>query len=191
MGTILLPHEVVWKTQIDVHIDRYYIYNPLPFHTVHVSLKARIPKWFAIPFSSHVQMRELDHKESYVPKNWCFWTAVLEKTLENPLDCKEIKLVNLKGNQPWTFVGWNDGEAEAPILCSPDAKGRLIEKNPDAGKYWGEKEEKEVIENEMVGWHHWLNGHEFKQTLGDSEIQGSLACCCPWGRKGSDMTEAT
>ena len=138
-------------------------------------------------FSSHVQMWELNHKKGCVPKNWCFWTVVLEKTLENPLDCKEIKPVNPKGNQPWIFTGGTDAEAEAPIVWPPDVKSRLIGKDSDAGKDRGQ-EEKRVTEDEMFGWHHWLNGHEFEQTLGDREGQGSLMCCSPWGHKESDMT---
>ena len=110
--------------------------------------------------SSHVWMWELDHKESWVPKNWCFWTVML-KTLESPLDCKEIKPVNPKGNQSWIFIGRIDAEAETPILCPPDAKNWLIGKDPDAGKDW-RQEEKGMTEDEMVGWHHWLNGHEFE-----------------------------
>ena len=125
-------------------------------------------------------------KKSWVPKNWCFWTVVLEKTLESALDCKKIKLVNPKGNQLWIFIGRSD--AEAPILWSPDVKSWLIWKDPDAGKDWGQ-EEKEAREDEMVGWHHRLNGNEFEQTWGDGEGQGSLACCSPWGSKELDTTE--
>ena len=136
--------------------------------------------------SSHVQMWELDHKESSVPKNWYFWTVVLEKTLESPLDYEDIKPVNLKGNQFWIFIGRTD--AEAPILWPPDRKSWLTGKDPDAGKDWRQKETR-LTEDEMVGWHHWLNGHEFEQALGDGESQGSLACCSPWGCKESDMTE--
>ena len=110
---------------------------------------------------------------------------VLEKTLESPLDCKEIKPVHPKGNQPWIFTGRTD--AEAPILWPSDAKSRLIGKEPDAGKHWGQ-EEKGETEDGMVGWHHRLNGHEFEQTQGDSEGQGSPECCSPWGYKVSDMT---
>ena len=106
--------------------------------------------------SSHVQIWELDHKEEWAPKKWCFCTVVLEKTVESPLDSKEIKAVNPKGNQPWIFTGRTDSEAEAPILRPPDTKNRLIGKDPDAGKDW-RQEEKRVTENEMVGWHHWLN----------------------------------
>ena len=128
---------------------------------------------------SHVRMWELDHKEGWVPKNWCFLIVVLEQTLESPLDSKEIKLANPKGNQPWIFIGRPDAEAETPILWPPDVKSRLIGKDPDAGKDWGQ-EEKGTTEDEMVGWYHRLNGHEFEQTVGDSERQGSIVCCSPW-----------
>ena len=109
--------------------------------------------------SGHVWMWALDCKESWVPKNWCFWTVVLEKTLESPLDCKEIQPVHPKGDQSWVFIGRTDVEAETPILLPPDVKSWLIEKDPDAGKDWGQ-EEKGMTEDEMVGWHHWLHGHE-------------------------------
>ena len=133
-------------------------------------------------------MWELDYKESWVPKNWCFWTVVLEKTLESPLDSKEIKPVNPKGNQPWIFIGRPDAEAEAPILWPPDAKSKLIGKDPDAGKDW-KQEEKGITEDEMVGWHHQLDGHLFEQAPGVGDEQRSLACCSPSGGKESDMTE--
>ena len=132
-------------------------------------------------------MWELDHKEDWAPKNWCFWTVVLEKTLESPLDCKDIKLVNPKGNQPWIFIGKTDAKAEVPVLWLPDAKNWLISKDPDAGKDW--RQQKGTTEDETVGWHHQVNGHEFEQTPGDSDGQGSLVCCSPWGHKESDMTE--
>ena len=112
-------------------------------------------------------MWELDYKESWAPKNRCFWTVVLEKTLESPLDSKEIQPVPPKGNQSWIFIGRTDAEAETPILWLPDAKNQLIWKDPDAGKDWGQ-EEKGMTEDEMVGSHHQLNGHEFEQTSGDS-----------------------
>ena len=115
--------------------------------------------------SSHVWMWELDYKKSWAPKNWHFWTVVLEKTLESPLDCKEIQPVHLKGNQPWIFTGRTDAEAEAPILWPPDAKTWLIWKDPDTEKDW-RQEEKGMTEDEMVGWHHLLNGHEFEQAPG-------------------------
>jgi len=112
--------------------------------------------------SSHIWMWELDYKESWAPlKNWCFWTVVLEKTLESPLDCKEIKPVHPKGNQSWIFTGRTDDGAETPILWPPNVKNRLIGKDPDAGKDW-RWEEKGMKEDEIVGWHHWLNRHEFE-----------------------------
>ena len=135
-------------------------------------------------------MWELDQKEGWVPKNRCFQTVVLQKNLESPLDSKEIKTVNPKGNQPWAgwcWIGRTDAEAEARVLWPPDVKSRFIRKDPDAGKDWGKK--KGVTEDEMLGWHHRLNGYEFVQTLGDGGEQGSLACCSPWGRKELDMTE--
>ena len=112
-------------------------------------------------FSGHVWMWELDCEEGWVPKNWCFWTVVLEKTLESPLDCKEIQPVHPKGNQFWIFIGRTDAEAETPILWPPDAKRWLIWKDPDAGKD-GRQEKKAMTEDEMVGWHHWLDGHGFE-----------------------------
>ena len=120
--------------------------------------------------------------------NWCFWTVVLEKTLESPLDCKEIQPVHPKGNQSWIFIGGTDGESEAPIFWPPDAKSWLIGKAPDAGKDW-EQEEKGTTEDEMVGWHHRLNGHGFEHALRIGDGQGSLACCSPWVRKELDRTE--
>ena len=133
-------------------------------------------------------MWEFDCEESWVPKNWCFWTVVLEKTLESPLDCKEIQPVHLKGDQSWVFIGRTDVEADTPILWPPDAKSWLIWKDPDAGEDWG-KEEKGMTEHEMVGCHYWLNGHGFGWTPGISDGQGGLACCGSWGRKESDTTE--
>ena len=113
---------------------------------------------------------------------------VLEKILESPLDCKEIKSGNPKGNQSWIFIGRTDAEAETPILWPPDAKSWLIGKDPDAGKDW-RQEEKEMTEDEMVGWHYWLNEHEFEQALGVGDGQESLMCCSPEGCKGSDTTK--
>ena len=129
--------------------------------------------------SRHEQIWELDHKESWALNNWCYQNVVLEKTLESPLDCK-IKLVNPKGNQSWIFIGRTDAESEAPILWPPDAKSWLTGKHPNAGKDWGQ-EKKGMTENEMIGCLHQLDGHEFKQNLGDTEGQGSLACCSPRG----------
>ena len=131
-------------------------------------------------------MWELDYKQSWALKNWCFWPVLLEETPETPLDCKEIQ-VNPKGNQSWIFFGRTDGEAQTPILWPTDAR-RPIWKDPGAGEdlRW---EEKGTTEDEMVGWHHWLNGHEFEKAPGVGDGQGSLACCSPWGHKESDMTE--
>ena len=142
-------------------------------------------RWFS---HSHIWMWELDHKESWAPKNWCFWTEVLGKTFESPLDCKAIKPVHPKGNQSWIFNGRADIEAEAPIFWPPDTKSWLIWKNPDAEKDW-RRDKKGITEDEMAGWHYWLNGHEFEQAPGDDEGQGSLACYSPWSHKESDMTE--
>ena len=138
--------------------------------------------------SGHVWMWELDYKESQALKNWCFWTVVLEKTLESSLDTKEIQPVYAKGNQSWVFIGRTDVEAETPVLWAPDAKSWLIGKDPDAGKDWGQ-EEKGTTEDEMVGWHHQLNGHGFGWTPGVGDGQGSLACCSPWGLKKLDPTK--
>ena len=137
-------------------------------------------------FSSHVWMWELDHKESWAPKNWYFWTVVLEKTLESPLDCK-IKPVNPKGNLSLIFIGRTDDEAEAPILWLPDAKNWLIGKTLMTGKIEGRGNG--MTEDEMVGWHRRLDGHEFEQALGVGNGQGSLVCCSTWGCKESDTTE--
>ena len=122
------------------------------------------------------------------PKNWCFWTVVLEKTLESPLACKEIQPVHPKGDQSWVFIGRTDVEAETPILWPPHAKCWLIEKDSDAGRDWGQ-EEKETTEDEMAGWHHQLDGHEFGWTPGVGDGQWGLACCDSWGCKESDTTE--
>ena len=133
-------------------------------------------------------MWELDYKESWAPKNWCFWTVVLEKTLESSLECKEIRPVHPKGNQSWIFLRRTDAEAETSILCPLDAKSWLIWKDPDAGKDWG-REVKGTTEDEMVGWPHRLNGHGFGWTPGVGEGQGGLVCCSSRGRKESDTTE--
>ena len=130
--------------------------------------------------SSHVWMWELDYKESWTPKNWCFWTMVLEKTLESPLDCKEIQPVDPKRNQSWIPFGRTDAEAETPILWPLDVKNWLFGKDPDAGKD-SRQEEKRRTEDEMVGWHHQLDGHELEHAPGVGDGQRSLACCSPWG----------
>ena len=125
-----------------------------------ITLPTKVHLVKAYGSSSHAWMWELDYKESWVPKNWCFWTVVLEKTIENPLDSKEIQPVHLKGNQSWIFIGRTDIEAETPILWPPDAKNWLTWKDPNVGKDW-RQEEKGMTEDEIVGWHHWLNGHAF------------------------------
>ena len=138
-------------------------------------------------YSSHVQMWELDHKESWALKNWCFWTVVLDKTLESPLDCKgdltsqsqRKSILNIHCKD-WCW-SWNSNTLATLF------KNWLLGKDPDAGKDW--RQEKGMIEDEMVGWHQWLSGHEFKQALGVGNGQGSLVCCSPWGHKESDMTE--
>ena len=135
-------------------------------------------------------MWELEHKEDWALKNWCIWTVVLEKTRESPLVFKEIQPVNPKGNQSWIFIRRTDAEAEAPILWPPDAKSWLIRKEPDARKDWSQ-EEKGMTEDKMVGWHHWLNRHEFEQALGDGEGQASLGCCSPWGYKEAQLSDWT
>ena len=138
--------------------------------------------------SGHVWMWELDYKESWVLRNWCFWTVVLEKSLESPLDCKEIQPVHPKGDQCWVFIGRTDAEAETPVLWPPHGKNWLIGEDPDAGQDW-RQEEKGMTEDEMFGWHHVLDGHEFEQAFRVGDGQGSLACCSPWDHKELDMTE--
>ena len=138
--------------------------------------------------SGHVWMWELDCEESWAPKNWCFWTVVLEKTLESPMDCGEIQPVHSKGDQPWVIFGRNDTKAETPVLWPPHEKSWLIGKDSDAGRDWGQ-EEKGTTEDEMAGWHQQLDGREFEWTRGVGDGQGGLACCDSWGRKESDTTE--
>ena len=137
--------------------------------------------------SSHLWMWKLDYKESWAPKNWCFWTVVLEKTLESPLDCKEIQPVH-KGNQSWVFIGRTIFEAETLIFWPLDAKNWLIWKNLDAGNYW-RWEEKWTAEDKMIGWLHQLYGREFEYAPGIGDGQGGLVCCSPWGHKESDTTK--
>ena len=133
-------------------------------------------------------MWELDSEESWEPKKWCFLTVIFEKTLESPLDYREIQPVHPEEDQSWVFIGWSDVEAKAPVLWPPDAESWFIGKDPDAEKDW-RQEEKGTTEDEMVGWHHWLNGHWFGWTLEVGDGQGGLVCCCSWGHKESDTTE--
>ena len=144
---LLLGRKVM--TNLDSILKSRNITLPTKVHLVKAMVFPVVMLW----------MWELDYKERWALKNWCFWTVVLEKTLESPLDCQEIKPVSLKGNQPWIFIGRTDAEAEAPILWPPDVKSQLTGKDPDAGKDW-RQEEKGMTEDEIVGWHHWLNGHE-------------------------------
>ena len=139
-------------------------------------------------FSSHVWMWELGCEEGWEssPKNWCFWTVVLEKTLESPLDCKKIQPVHSKWDQSWLFIGRTYSEAEAPILWPPDVKNWLIGKDPDAEKDW-RQEKKATTEDETVGWYHQLNEFEKAPGVGDGQVRPP--CCSPWGCKESDMTE--
>ena len=136
----------------------------------------------------HVWMWELDCEEGWALKNWCFWTVVLEKTLERPLNYKEMQPVHSEGDQPWDFFGRNDAKAETPGLWPPHVKSWLTGKDSDAGRDWGQ-EEKGTTEDEMAGWHRWLDGREFVWTPGVDNGQGGLACCNSWGRKESDTTE--
>ena len=133
-------------------------------------------------------MWELDDKESWVLKNCCFWTVVLEKTLESPLDCREVQQIHPKGDQCWVFIGRTDDEAETPVLWPPHVKSWLIGKDPDAGKDWGQ-EEKGTTEDEMAGRHHWLDGSESEWILGVGDVPGGLVCCDSWDCKELDMTE--
>ena len=149
--------------------------------------QVKISKKLIIFSNSHVSMWELDHKEGWVPRNWYFLIVVLGKTLESPVDCMEIKLVNPKGNQSWIFIGRTDAEAEAPILWPLDAKSQL-RKDPEAGKDW-RQEEKGMTEDEIVEWHHQLSGHEFEWPPGVGDGQGCLAYCDSWGCKESDTSE--
>ena len=141
--------------------------------------------WF---FKWSLGMWELEHKESWAPKNWCFWTVVLETTPKSPLDCKEIQPIHPIGNQSWVFIGRTDVEAETPVLWPPDVKSWLIWKDPHAVKDWGQ-EEKGMTEDEMVGWHHRLNGNEFGRTMGVGDGQGGLVRCIPCDRKVLDTSE--
>ena len=151
-----------------------------------ITLPTKVHVVKAMVFPVVLYRCELDRTEGWVPKNWCFSTVVLEMTLESPLDSKEIQPVHPKGNQSWIFTGRVDAEAEIPVLWPPDAKSWITGKDPDAGKDW-RQEEKGMIEDETVGWHHRLDGHE--QTLGVGDGLGCLACCSPWGHKELDTTE--
>ena len=154
-----------------------------------IALPTKVSLVKAMVFSTgHVWMWHLDCEESWAPKNWCFWTVVLEKTLESPLDCKEIQPVHPKEDQFWVFIGRTNAEAETPILWPPRVKNWLIGKDPVAGRDW-EQEEKGTTDDEVAGWHHQIDANEFGWTLGVGDGQGGLACCSSWGSKESDTTE--
>ena len=167
-----------WKKSYDK--PRQYIKN----QRHHLANKGPY-SWSYSFSSSHVWIWELDHNEDWAPKNWCFQIVVLKKTLESPLDIKEIKLVNPKENQPWILIGNTYDEAEDPIVWPPDMKNRLIGKDFNAAKDWVQ-EEKGATKYKIVGWYHWVNGHEFEQTLRDSEGQQSLEWCSLWALKDLD-----
>ena len=153
-----------------------------------ITLAAKVHLVKAMVFPMVIYGCELDYKESWTSKNWCFWTVVLEKTLESPLDYREVQPVHPKRDQSWVFIGRSDAEAETPVLRPPDEKSWLIGQDPGAGKDWGQ-EEKGTTEDEMVGWHHRLDGHGFVWTLGVGDGQGDLACCGSWGCIESNRTE--
>ena len=165
----------------------YYKPRPHIKKQRHHSADKSLYKVMVFPPRSHIWMWELDNKEGWAPKNWCFQTVVLEKTFERYFDSREIKPVSPKGYQPWIFIGRTDVAAETQILWLPDVKNWLIRKYPDAGKDW-RQEEKRTTEGKMVGWYHWFNGHEFEKSQGDSEGQGRLLCCSSWGLRESDTT---
>ena len=194
------PWTAVYQAPLPMGFSRQQYWSGLPVPSPMINLASILKKqryYFANKgpssqgyglSSSHVCMWELDCEESWVLKYWCFWTMVLDKTVESSLDCKEIQPVHSKGDQPWVFFGRNDAKAETPVLWLPRVKSWLIGKDSDAGRDWGQ-EEKGMTEDEMAGWHHWLDGCESVWTPGDGDGQGGLACCDSWGRKELDMTE--
>ena len=154
-------HTVIPSEILAVSLKQYSLDSILKSKDITLPTKVHLVKAMVFPVVMHVWMWELNYKESWAPKNWCFWTVLLEETPESPLDCKEIQPVHPKGNQSWKFIRRTDAETETPILRPPDAKNWLIWKDPDAGKDWGQ-EKKGTTEDELVGWHHRLNGHEFE-----------------------------
>ena len=176
-----IKRSLLFGRKVMTNLDRYWKTDTLPCK------KGSSSQGYGFS-SGHVWMWELDCEEGWAPKNLCFWTVVLKKTLESPLDNKEIKSVNPKGNQSWIFIGRTDAEGETPIFSPPDVKNWSIWKGPNAGNYWSQ-EEKGMAEDEMIGWHHWLDGRESERTPGVGDGQGGLACCDSWGRKESDTTK--
>ena len=173
---------------LESNISFLFTWNSKAFLNEHIALSIKVHIVKLRFFREPVQMWELDHKEGWEPTKRCCWTVVLDKTLESPLDCKEIQPVHSREDQPWVFFGRNDAKAETPVLWPPHANNWLIGKDPDAGRDWGQ-EEKGTTEDEMGGWHHWLNGREFEWSPGDGDGQGGLVCCDSWGCKESDTTE--
>ena len=193
---------IIWGSKITADVDcshgikRFLLLGRKAIANLNSLLKSRnitlltkvgLVKVMVFPVVMDVRVGQ---KESWAQKNWCFWTVVLEKTLESPLDCKEIKWVNPKGNQSWIFIGRTAAEADTPIVRPSDEKNWLIGKDPDAGKDW-RQEEKGMTEDEMVVWHHRPHGHEFEQAPGVGDGQENLVCCSPWGFKQSGHDEAT
>ena len=158
------------------------------FKSRDITLPTKVHLVKAMVFPVVMWMWELDCEESWALENWCFWTVVLEKILESPMDCKEIQPDHPKGDQSWVFFGRNDAKVETPVLWPPHEKSWLIGKDSDAGRDWGQ-EEKRMTEDEMAGWHHQLDGHEFEWTPGIGDGQGGVACCNSCGSKESDTTE--
>ena len=190
-GFFLLIWRVISTYPFKKIIFMFYILGLCPF-LVNLCMWCQIwsvvvAVFFCIELFRFVWIWKLDHKEVLVPENWCFKLWCWRRLFECPLDCRNIKPVSLKGNQPWTFIGRTDAETEAPILWTPDVKSQLVGKDPDSGKDWGQYEKGET-EDKMAGWHHRLSGHEFKQTPGDSEEQGCLVSCWSWSHKESDTT---
>ena len=185
----LLPHSFTPTTQLSINLGMAIpLWAGAVVTGFHNKTKAHfLPQGTPTPLIPILDL-QLDGEESWALMNWCFWTVVLEKTLESPLGCKEIQPVHPKGDQSWVFIGRTDVEAETLVLWPPDVKSWLIWKDPDAGEDWGQ-EKKGTTEDEMVGWHHWLDGHGFGWTLGVGDGQGGLASCSPWGCKESDTTQ--
>jgi len=172
--------KVVWYSRLLKNFPQLVVIHTVKGFSV-VKDGRYSPFWIPSGFTTHSGGLQSLVTVILITGNWCFWIVLLENTLESSLDCKEIKQVNPEGNQSWIFIGSIDAEAETPILWPPDVKNWLIGKDPDAGKDW--RQEKEMTEDEMVGWHHWLDGHEFEQALGVGDRQGSLECCSPWVAK--------
>ena len=162
---------IIWYMHPYVHSS--IIYNSHDMETTYISINRGMDKEYMVHIYIHIygtdiQWNTMDCEESWALENWCFWTMVLEKTLESPFDCKEIQPVHSKGDEPWVFLGRNDAKAETPVLWPLHVKGWLIGEDSDAGRDWGQ-EEKGTTEDEMAGWHHWLDGHEFEWTPGDGD----------------------